>query len=95
MDLFMLKPCRTGRDYELHPREKMELDLKEMEKAIVDAGFEAELSTPLVLFLRCGEARVAVYKSGRILVRGVGEDEAREIGRRISPALIRARRAPG
>ncbi|MEM3030214.1 MAG: hypothetical protein QXH27_00625 [Candidatus Micrarchaeia archaeon] len=88
MELFVLKPCRTGRDYELHPRKKMEVDLKGAAALLSRAGFEVELATPLVLFLRLGVVGLALYKSGRVLVRGAGSEQAAgEIGRRLYSSL--------
>jgi len=81
MELFILKPCRSGREYSLHPRKRMEVDLKSAAISLRQGGFEVELETPLVLFLRLKGMRLALYKSGRVLVRGAESMEAaREIG---------------
>ncbi|MEM4390165.1 MAG: hypothetical protein QXG98_05925 [Candidatus Micrarchaeia archaeon] len=88
MELFVLKPCRTGREFDLRPKRKMELDLKDAATRLARAGFVVELATPLVLFLRFGEVKLALYRSGHVLVRGAGSAQvAEDIGRRLFSLL--------
>jgi hypothetical protein len=71
---FILKPCRTGRDFNLEPKKKIKLDLKKLASSL-PADFTVKTETPFILLIEYGGLEILVYPNARLLVRKAESEE--------------------
>ncbi|MDD4250981.1 MAG: hypothetical protein PHX27_02205 [Candidatus ainarchaeum sp.] len=73
---FTLKPCSNKTSFEFLPKNKTTLDLKKISKKLNNL----EINSKILLILKKDDATISIFKTGKILVRGIkDESKAREI----------------
>ncbi|MFH1751823.1 MAG: hypothetical protein ABH821_02695 [archaeon] len=80
---FVGKPCNNRTAFEFLPKKKMQLDFDELALKF-DKSTEIEVETPFLMMLKVGENKVSLFRSGKILVKGIkSESVARSIASKI------------
>jgi len=83
LDDFKSKLCGSGNSYEFIPKSKQQLDLSSVAKRLSeDALIEAE--TPFVIMMKYSDAKISLFKSGKIIVKNITDQEtAKKIAEKI------------
>ncbi len=77
---FMLEMCSGKTSWQIEPREERKIDLDEVGKKIIAAGWEVKIQTRLC-HIFTGVAKLTLFPSGKLLVKCDDRDTALEIGR--------------
>jgi len=90
MKFRVVEGCVSVDAYQLMYEKKVRIDLKKAAEGISKIG-EVLGETRVVLLAKVGcgsgQAAVSVYEDGRVLIKNVSEQEAEEIGQKITDAL--------
>ena len=73
----VLELCRNRAGYEAVPRTRLKLQLRQVEKDLVDAGFEALANAGILLVVRWEDVELSVFESGKLLFKTRDEGQAR------------------
>lgn len=68
MTLLIVKPCTSGKAFDVRPAKRLSLDLSDVSAALKEP-FDVRVSTPHVLFIACDSLEITLYKTGRLLVK--------------------------
>jgi hypothetical protein len=73
----VLELCRNRAGYEAVPKARLRLQLRQVEKDLVDAGFEALANAGILLVVRWEDVELSVFESGKLLFKTRDEAQAR------------------
>ena len=73
----VLELCRNRAGYEAVPRTRVKLQLRQVEKDLVDAGFEALANAGILLVVKWEDVELSVFESGKLLFKTRDEGQAR------------------
>jgi len=76
---FVIDSCRSDKAIAFMPQKKVELPLSELAKKLSESGASVQAETPFVLIFRFQNTSISLFKSGKLLVKDVDENEAKEI----------------
>ena len=95
LDNFQSKLCGSGNSYEFVPKSKQNLNLESVAKKISeDALIEAE--TPFVLMMKYNDAKISLFRSGKIIVKNITDSEtAKKIAKKIISSISEAEYSVG
>ncbi len=86
MDFLAVKPCRFDA-YEVVPKDKVQLDLDDVEKVLSSKGYEVLANPKVMLVVRKG-VEISVYPRGRLLMHPVqNRAEAQRFAEELYSAL--------
>lgn len=87
LDDYFSKLCTSGAAFEFSPKKEMKLDLEKVaEKLRSETLVEAE--TPFVLMIKYADAKISIFKSGKIIVRNVEDTrKAKKIAEKITELI--------
>ncbi|MFH1240593.1 MAG: hypothetical protein V1672_05255 [Candidatus Diapherotrites archaeon] len=87
LDDFQSKLCGSGHSYEFVPKSKQTLELETVAKKLSeDALIEAE--TPFVIMMKYHDAKISLFKSGKIIVKNIIDAEtAKKIAEKIIESI--------
>lgn len=88
LEFLAIKPCKYDA-YEAVPKEKVSLDIDEVEKVLKKNGYEI-LSNPKVMLVVKKKAEISIYPRGRLLMHPVSDrQEAERLAKELYAALGR------
>jgi hypothetical protein len=73
----VLELCKNRAGYEAVPKARLKLQLRTVEKDLVDAGFEALANAGILLVVRWEDVELSVFESGKLLFKTRDADQAR------------------
>jgi hypothetical protein len=76
---FVIDSCKSDKAIAFMPQKKVELPLSELAEKLSESGVSIQAETPFVLIFRFQNASVSLFKSGKLLVKDVDENEAKGI----------------
>ena len=88
--MLIVKPCKSGIETQVIPRENLDIDLMEFAER---GGFKVSIKTPYLLMLEVERTQVTLYRSGRMLVRTKDEEKAKKVGELVLRAAKRFTRS--
>ena len=75
-DYSVLELCRNRAGYEAVPTQALKLDLRAVERDLVEAGFDALANAGILLVVRWSTTELSVFESGKLLFKTQDETEA-------------------
>ncbi|MCD6478867.1 MAG: hypothetical protein J7L44_03200 [Candidatus Diapherotrites archaeon] len=76
---FVIDPCKSDKAIAFMPQKKVELPLSELAEKLSEGGASIQAETPFVLIFRFRNASISLFKSGKLLVKELDENKAKEI----------------
>lgn len=73
----MLELCKNRAGYEAMPRHRLKLDLRDVERTLVEAGFAALANAGILLVVKWEDVELSVFESGKLLFKTREEGSAR------------------
>lgn len=73
----VLELCKNRAGYEAMPKARFKLDLREVERTLADAGFEALANAGILLVVKWEGVELSVFESGKLLFKTRELDDAR------------------
>jgi TATA-box binding protein (TBP) (component of TFIID and TFIIIB) len=73
----VLELCKNRAGYEAMPKERLKLDLRDVERTLQDAGFEPLANAGILLVVRWESVELSVFESGKLLFKTRDEADAR------------------
>ena len=73
----MLELCKNRAGYEAMPRQRLKLDLRDVERTLVEAGFDALANASILLVVKWEDVELSVFESGKLLFKTREESAAR------------------
>jgi hypothetical protein len=89
---FVGKCCRSGSAFEFSPKKNGKIDLEKTCDALslLDGELKCvfEVKTRVVVILKFMGLTISIFETGKILVRGTDEKEAKKIAEKIVPSIV-------
>ena len=73
----VLELCKNRAGYEAVPKARMKLQLRQVEKDLVEAGFEALANAGILLVVKWEDVELSVFESGKLLFKTRDAGQAR------------------
>lgn len=77
MEYSVLELCRNRAGYEAVPKSRLQLKLAEVERDLVESGFEPLANAGILLVVRWEDVELSVFESGKLLFKTREMDKAR------------------
>ena len=82
----IIKPCQSCKSYVLKPKEKVQINLKDLVKNIEELSFEILAFTGSMLSLR-KKCKINIYNSGKIVVITKDLNQVHEIAKELENVI--------
>ena len=82
----IIKPCQSCKSYVLNPKEKVQINLKDLVKNIEELSFEILAFTGSMLSLR-KKCKINIYNSGKIVVITKDLNQVHEIAKELENVI--------
>lgn len=73
----VLELCKNRAGYEAIPKARLRLQLRQVERDLVEAGFEALANAGILLVVKWEDVELSVFESGKLLFKTRDAEEAR------------------
>ena len=73
----LLELCKNRAGFEAIPRARLKLDLRKLEPALAEAGFQPLANAGILLVVKWDDVELSVFESGKLLFKTQDEDKAR------------------
>ncbi|MEM4663101.1 MAG: hypothetical protein QXM75_03710 [Candidatus Diapherotrites archaeon] len=78
-DDFTKSSCKGENAFAFIPKKKLTLDLKKIRKGLEEKGAKVIAETPFLLMIRFRSAGVSLFKSGKVIVKGLNEKDCENV----------------
>ena len=82
----IIKPCQSCKSYVLNPKEKVQINLKDLVKNIEELSFEILAFTGSMLSIR-KKCKINIYNSGKIVVITKDLNQVHEIAKELENVI--------
>lgn len=76
VSILVVEPCKSSNAMDVRLNESITIDFEKLENILKGKRYEVLARTPLVMLLKYKDKSISIYKSGRMLVKGLNKDEA-------------------